>query len=96
MPRDRREHSLGSGVIISPVGYVPTNNHVVDGASEIKVTLADKREYAARVVGRDPGTDIALKGVSVDELTPEVVRQLRCCLKLSLSLRLHWTCGYEQ
>jgi serine protease Do len=60
MPRDRRDHSLGSGVIISPEGYILTNNHVVEGASEIKVTLSDKQEQSARLVGRDPGTDVAL------------------------------------
>ena len=68
MPRDRREHSLGSGVIISPDGYVLTNNHVVDGANEIKVTLADKREFVAHLVGRDPGTDIALLKLNAKDL----------------------------
>jgi serine protease Do len=59
-PRERQERSLGSGVIISPDGYIVTNNHVVDGGSEIKVSLSDKREYTARIVGTDKKTDLAV------------------------------------
>ncbi len=59
-PRQRNEKALGSGVIISPQGYILTNNHVVDGATEVTVTLHDKREFKARVVGTDPRTDIAV------------------------------------
>jgi serine protease Do len=55
---------LGSGVIISSDGYIVTNNHVVDGADELTVTLSDGREFKAKVVGRDPLTDIAV--VKVD------------------------------
>ena len=60
VPKERREKSLGSGVIVSPEGYVLTNNHVVDHATEITVTLRDKREMKAQVVGTDPRTDIAV------------------------------------
>src|SRR5260370_2316867 len=59
-PKERREKSLGSGVIVSREGYVLTNNHVVDHATEITVTLKDKREIKAELVGTDPRTDIAV------------------------------------
>lgn len=62
-PRREREESLGSGVIITSDGLILTNNHVIDGATDIKVDLADKREFTAKVVGTDPGehgSDIAL------------------------------------
>jgi serine protease Do len=59
-PRDRRENSLGSGVIVSPEGYILTNNHVIDGATEVRVTLSDRRQLPAKVVGTDPKTDIAV------------------------------------
>jgi len=51
---------VGSGVIVSPEGYILTNNHVVDGATTVQVTLSDKREFKAQIVGTDPKTDIAV------------------------------------
>jgi serine protease Do len=69
-PRDRREKSLGSGVIVSPEGYILTNNHVVDGATEVKVTLSDKHEYDARIIGTDPKTDIAVLKIDAPNLKP--------------------------
>jgi serine protease Do len=60
MPRERRQQGAGSGFIISKDGYIVTNNHVVEGATEVTVTLANKKEYTAKVIGRDPKTDIAL------------------------------------
>jgi serine protease Do len=62
------EHGLGSGVIVSKDGYILTNNHVVDGAKEVKVTLADGREFTAKVVGRDPKSDIAVVKINADDL----------------------------
>ncbi|HEX5000147.1 MAG TPA: DegQ family serine endoprotease [Terriglobia bacterium] len=59
-PREREERSLGSGVIISSDGYIVTNNHVIDGASDVKVSLNDRREYTARVIGADSKTDLAV------------------------------------
>ena len=59
-PRERRQRGLGSGVIVSPDGYILTNNHVVAGATEIEVTLKDKRQLKATIVGTDPRTDIAV------------------------------------
>jgi len=59
-PREHREKSLGSGVIVSPDGVLLTNNHVVDGADDIRVTLSDGREYGASVVGNDAPSDIAV------------------------------------
>jgi serine protease Do len=67
-PRKQLEHSLGSGVIMSPDGYILTNNHVVDGASDIKVTLSDKRELVAKVIGTDSKTDIAVLKVDATGL----------------------------
>ena len=59
-PQDRTVQGAGSGVIISKDGYILTNNHVVEGAKELTVTLADKGEFKAQVVGRDPKTDLAI------------------------------------
>ncbi|MGH9516873.1 MAG: Do family serine endopeptidase [Terriglobales bacterium] len=62
------EHGLGSGVIISPDGYIVTNNHVVDGATDIRVTLHDRRILAAKLVGRDKLTDLAVIKVDASNL----------------------------
>jgi serine protease Do len=59
-PREFRQQGAGSGFIISKDGLIVTNNHVVEGAKELTVTLANKEEYPAKIVGRDPKTDIAL------------------------------------
>jgi serine protease Do len=70
MPQKQREQSLGSGVIVSPEGYILTNNHVVDGATDVKVTLSDKREFKAAVVGTDPKTDIAVLKLTGEKFSP--------------------------
>ena len=54
------EHGIGSGVIISPDGYIVTNNHVVDGATQIRVTMNDRRTFNAKVIGTDKLTDLAV------------------------------------
>ena len=58
--REFKERSLGSGVIVSPDGYIVTNNHVVEGATEIKVVLANRDEYKGKVIGADPKSDVAV------------------------------------
>ena len=68
IPREFKQHGLGSGVIVSPDGYILTNNHVVGSADEINVTLMDKREFKAKVVGKDPKTDLAL--IKIDAKDP--------------------------
>jgi serine protease Do len=66
------EHGVGSGIIISPDGYIVTNNHVVDGATQIRVTLNDRRVLNAKVVGTDKLTDLAVVKVDATDL-PTVV-----------------------
>jgi len=68
MPRERIEHGLGSGVLISPDGYIVTNNHVVDGATDIRVTMSNRQVLPAKVVGTDPLTDLAVIKVSGNNL----------------------------
>ncbi len=68
MQRQPQQSGLGSGVIVSPDGYILTNAHVVTGADEIKVSLNDGRELAAKVVGTDPKTDLAVIKIDADGL----------------------------
>lgn len=67
-PRFREQRSGGSGVIISTDGYVVTNNHVVDGASKLRVTLNDDRTFDAELIGRDAATDVALLKIDGKDL----------------------------
>jgi len=67
-PPARSVRSMGSGFIINPAGYIVTNNHVVEGASDIRVKIDDGRELTGKVVGRDPKTDLALLKVEATGL----------------------------
>jgi serine protease Do len=67
--RSRKEQSLGSGVIISPDGYILTANHVVQGSSDVQVAIADgKKEFTAKIVGTDPPTDVAVLKIDAKDL----------------------------
>ncbi|HZY24764.1 MAG TPA: trypsin-like peptidase domain-containing protein, partial [Bacteroidales bacterium] len=66
--KQREVNGYGSGVIISSDGYIITNNHVVESAESVDVTLNDKRTYTAKVIGRDPSSDIALLKIKADNL----------------------------
>src|SRR6185312_3024744 len=66
-PREQTQQSLGSGVIVDPSGLIVTNNHVIDGADQVKVSLADKREFAVDVVLKDQRADLAVLRVKDDK-----------------------------
>ncbi len=66
--RESRQEGIGSGVIVTPDGYILTNNHVVEGADELKITLADDRDFIAKVIGTDPKTDIAVLKIDAKDL----------------------------
>lgn len=68
IPKKWKEQSLGSGVIVSDDGYIITNNHVIEKADEIKVSLYDKQDYKAKVIGSDPKTDIAILKIPAKNL----------------------------
>lgn len=67
-PKKWKEQSLGSGVIVSGDGYIITNNHVVEQADEIRVTLLDKRAFDARIIGADPKSDVAIVKIGAKDL----------------------------
>lgn len=68
IPKERRERSLGSGVIVRSDGYILTNNHLIEGATEVKVSLSDKREFKAKVIGTDKKTDLAVLKIEAEDL----------------------------
>jgi serine protease Do len=68
-PKSQRETSLGSGVVVSPDGYILTNNHVVEGATDVNVQFSDKHEYPAKIVGTDKYTDVAVLKIDKTGLT---------------------------
>ncbi len=72
-PHGPRQEGIGSGVVVTRDGYILTNNHVVDGAEEVKVKLSDGREYTAKVIGRDPKTDVAVIKVAATDLEPATI-----------------------
>ena len=76
LPRQRAT-SLGSGVIVSPEGYVLTNNHVIEGADDIQLVLADGRRSRARVSGTDPESDLAVLKADGRQLSRHHVRRAR-------------------
>jgi serine protease Do len=63
-----RQEGVGSGVVVTKDGYILTNNHVVDGADEVKVSLQDGREFTAKVIGRDPKSDVAVIKIDAKDL----------------------------
>lgn len=65
---DDPQGGLGSGVIVSPEGYILTNFHVIEGAQEIEVTLSDSRKATAKLIGADPDTDLAILRIQLDRL----------------------------
>src|SRR5687768_8697351 len=74
---ERRQQSGGSGFVISPDGYILTNNHVVEGASKVEVHFGDEeggrgRTVQAKIIGRDPATDIALLKIEINQELPTV------------------------
>ncbi len=66
--REQKQRGLGSGVIVSTDGYILTNNHVVEGADELKVLLNDQREFTAKIIGTDPKTDVAVIKIEAEKL----------------------------
>jgi serine protease Do len=67
-PQTEREHSLGSGVIVNPDGYIITNNHVVANATDVEVFTRNQKKYKAKIIGRDPETDIAVLKIDATNL----------------------------
>jgi serine protease Do len=73
IPRELRERSLGSGVVVSPDGYILTNNHVVEGANDIEVSFGDESQIPARIIGTDARTDVAVVKLDRNKLTPMIL-----------------------
>ncbi|MDB5839156.1 MAG: Do family serine endopeptidase [Herminiimonas sp.] len=74
--QEEKQFSLGSGVIVSPQGYILTNNHVVEAADEIEIALADGRKAVAKLVGTDPETDLAVIKVDLKDLPAITLAQI--------------------
>ena len=67
--RSPGQKGMGSGVIVTKDGYILTNNHVVEGVDEVKVALLDGREFTAKIVGKDPKSDIAVLKIAANDLS---------------------------
>ncbi len=67
-PHGFEQRGLGTGVIVSEDGYILTNSHVVEGADEVKVTLSDKRQFGAEIIGTDEATDLAVLKINAENL----------------------------
>ncbi|HEV2299888.1 MAG TPA: DegQ family serine endoprotease [Candidatus Acidoferrales bacterium] len=67
-PMTQKETSLGSGVVVNPDGYIITNNHVVANATDVEVTTRDKKQYKAKIIGKDPATDIAVLKIDASNM----------------------------
>ncbi|HET7322302.1 MAG TPA: Do family serine endopeptidase [Longimicrobiaceae bacterium] len=96
-PRAVPTEAMGSGFIISPDGYIMTNNHVVEGADEVTVVLNNRREYPAKIIGRDPTTDVAVIKIDAENLPtvkigdPEADRVGEWVLAIGNPLGLNFT-----
>ncbi|AOS46377.1 Periplasmic pH-dependent serine endoprotease DegQ precursor [Lacunisphaera limnophila] len=66
--REQKQRGMGSGVLVSADGYILTNNHVVEGADELKVLFTDEREFTAKIIGTDPKTDVAIIKIEGENL----------------------------
>ncbi len=102
-PQSNIEHGLGSGVIISPDGYIVTNNHVIDGAVDIRVTMTDRRILPAKLIGTDPLTDLAVIKIdgsnlpSVPWAIHEIASRPNCAgIRQSAGIPLHGDAWHRQ
>jgi S1-C subfamily serine protease len=94
---DRQAHGSGSGVLISPDGLILTNNHVVEGAEEIEISGADERRYGARILGRDPDTDLAvLRAGTSDRLPSAELANSKLVRSGQVAIAIGNPLGFEQ
>ncbi len=93
----RQAQGSGSGVLISPDGLILTNNHVVDGAEEIEISGADDRRYGARILGRDPDTDLAvLRATTVERLPSADLANSKLVKAGQVAVAIGNPLGFEQ
>jgi len=93
-PRSQRERSLGSGVIVTSDGTIMTNNHVVDGATDIQVFLSDNRQFAAKLIGTDPKTDVAV--IKINATFEQFDGWLDQKARIAVTWQLNFTDGRPQ